>query len=295
MQIVPETPAIKRNFEQNVASVSNLGFFEQVWVQDTLHTNWVYLINQNQEILLRLPLTKKWGLRAYLQPLFLREFSIRHISNADFKALLQFLHGRAFVHLNFSLKRANNSSEVLSVGQGATLKTGTFQILEWTQGIDQIRTVYSENVRRNLKKSKGLSLQNISYAQFESFFTQEKGVNLGKLNRAAWQRLATLTALAQEKNQSFIGGVYDQDALVAVGLFFSYNGQLYFMKGTVNEAGKKKSALIFLIDTVLEKFADAHQSLDFVGSNQESIAAFYRKFGAKDAQYSIVKGRFPLV
>jgi hypothetical protein len=67
------------------------------------------------------------------------------------------------------------------------------------------------------------------------------------------------------------------------------------MKGTLNDAGKKTGALVYLIDAVLEKYADECRVLDFIGSNQESIASFYRKFGAKDYHYSIVKGRFPFV
>lgn len=295
MQIVSETPAIKRKFEQNVASHPNLGFFEQVWVQDILHANWEYLINQQQEILMRLPFTKKWGLKAYLQPLFLRELSFGVTSKTDVAEWLQFLQRRAFLHLNVSNEIANNSLTQHTTAQSLNLPKGLFQKLEWTQGIEQIRKGYSENIKRNLKKAKDLTLQSIPYAQFESFFTQEKGVNLGKLNESAWQRLEQLATFAQEKDQAYIFGAYDQKDLVAVGLFFSLNGQLYFMKGTVNDAGKKKSALIFLIDAVLEKFDDTHESLDFVGSNQESIAAFYRKFGAKDVPYSIVKGRIPFV
>jgi len=52
---------------------------------------------------------------------------------------------------------------------------------------------------------------------------------------------------------------------------------------------------VFLIDSVIEKFASSHEVLDFIGSNQEGIASFYRKFGAVDQKYSILKGRLPIV
>lgn len=67
------------------------------------------------------------------------------------------------------------------------------------------------------------------------------------------------------------------------------------MKGTLNAEGKEIGALVFVLDAVLEKSTTTHQSLDFIGSNQESIAQFYRKFGAKDAYYQVVKGLLPFV
>ena len=67
------------------------------------------------------------------------------------------------------------------------------------------------------------------------------------------------------------------------------------MKGTLNAAGKDIGALVFILDAVMEKSATTHRSLDFIGSNQESIAQFYRKFGAKDAYYQVVKGLLPFV
>jgi hypothetical protein len=123
----------------------------------------------------------------------------------------------------------------------------------------------------------------------------QKGENLGNLNAAAWQRLSHLFAVAQEKDAAICYGAFEQGSLVAVALFFNWNNKLYFMKGTLNAEGKEIGALVFVLDAVLEKSTTTHQSLDFIGSNQESIAQFYRKFGAKDAYYQVVKGLLPFV
>lgn len=172
---------------------------------------------------------------------------------------------------------------------------GKFQALQLGKPIDELRQGYSENIKRSLKKAKELKMAEVSCATFQAFFIAQKGENLGNLNAAAWGRLEKLVALAQTKESAYCFGAFDQEQLVAVGLFFKWKDQLYFMKGTLNEAGKKKGGLVFLIDSVIEKFCLDLQTLDFIGSNQESIAAFYRKFGAKDQTYGIIKGRIPLV
>jgi hypothetical protein len=286
MRIQAEHPDLRRQYEQIVASDARFGFFAQVWVQDSLHPQWQYILNADEQLLLRIPVVKKFGLSAHLQPLFIRSLDITGSNHKeDLAALLVFLKKRNFLHLNISLPQ----------GSQFPLAIGKFQVLQLGKPIDELRQAYSENVKRSLKKAKNLTLFTISFTAFHSFFTEQKGENLGNLNATAWLRLRTLFANAHEKEQAFCVGVLSNTELLAVGLFFKFQQELYFMKGTLNAQGKEKGALVFLIDGVIEKHIDECTSLDFIGSNQESIAAFYRKFGAKDQNYGIIKGRIPLV
>lgn len=286
MRIVAEHPDLRRQYEQIVASQKRFGFFSQIWVQDALHPNWVYVLNDQHQILLRLPVVRKFGLKAYLQPLFIRDLDLlADLSAAQCNDLTTFLRRRSFLHLNISI----NYNE-LRGGQ-----TGKFQKLELSRDIDLLRAGYSENVKRSLKKAKDLQLQEISFSDFQSFFIKQKGEDLGNLNAAAWLRLEKLAAAASKKDSFYCCGTYAQKELLAVGLFFKWKKQLYFMKGTLNDQGKKCGALVFLIDAVLEKHVPSFEALDFIGSNQESIAAFYKKFGAVDHRYMIIKGRVPFV
>lgn len=286
MHIVAEHPDLRRQYEQIVASQKRFGFFSQIWVQDALHPNWVYVLNDQHQILLRIPVVRKFGLKAYLQPLFIRDLDLlADLSAAQCNDLTTFLRRRSFLHLNISI----NNNE-LRGGQ-----TGKFQKLELAGDIDLLRAGYSENVKRSLKKAKDLQLQEISFSDFQSFFIKQKGEDLGNLNAAAWLRLEKLAAAASKKDSFYCCGTYAQKELLAVGLFFKWKKQLYFMKGTLNDQGKKCGALVFLIDAVLEKHVPSFEALDFIGSNQESIAAFYKKFGAIDHRYMIIKGRVPFV
>lgn len=286
MRIVAEHPDLRRQYEQIVASQKRFGFFSQIWVQDALHPNWVYVLNDQHQILLRIPVVRKFGLKAYLQPLFIRDLDLlADLSAAQCNDLTTFLRRRSFLHLNISI----NNNE-LRGGQ-----TGKFQKLELSGDIDLLRAGYSENVKRSLKKAKDLQLQEISFSDFQSFFIKQKGEDLGNLNAAAWLRLEKLAAAASKKDSFYCCGTYAQKELLAVGLFFKWKKQLYFMKGTLNDQGKKCGALVFLIDAVLEKHVPSFEALDFIGSNQESIAAFYKKFGAVDHRYMIIKGRVPFV
>jgi hypothetical protein len=282
MHFANEHPGLRRNYEQLVASQDRIGFFDQIWVQDILHPTWQYLLNEQQEPILRMPFVKKYGLKAYLQPLFLRSLPVL---NALSRKEISYLEANWFLHLN--LQFTESKEEFKNQGQ--------YQKLHWDDGIEEIRKEYADNHRRILKKAKNLELRPIEYTSFQGFFIAQKGERLGNLSPVAWKRLASLHSAAKEREQAFCVGVFLDDRLVAAGLFFRYQQQLYFMKGTLNERGKAVGALVFLIDAVLEQFASECTTLDFVGSNQASIANFYRKFGAKDHYYQVLKGRWPFV
>ena len=282
MHFANEHPGLRRKYEQLVASQDRIGFFDQIWVQDILHPTWQYLLNEQQEPILRIPLVKKYGLKAYLQPLFLRSLPVL---NALSRKEISYLEANWFLHLN--LQFTESKEEFKNQGQ--------YQKLHWDDGIEEIRKEYADNHRRILKKAKNLELRPIEYTSFQGFFIAQKGERLGNLSPVAWKRLASLHSAAKEREQAFCVGVFLDDRLVAAGLFFRYQQQLYFMKGTLNERGKAVGALVFLIDAVLEQFASEYTTLDFVGSNQASIANFYRKFGAKDHYYQVLKGRWPFV
>jgi hypothetical protein len=251
-------------------------------VQDILHPTWQYLLNEQQEPILRMPFVKKYGLKAYLQPLFLRSLPLL---NALSRKEISYLEANWFLHLN--LQFTESKEEFKNQGQ--------YQKLYWDAGIEEIRKGYADNHRRILKKAKNLELRPIEYQCFQDFFIAQKGERLGNLTASAWQRLAALVSAAKKMDQGMCFGVFDGSDLLAVGLFFRLEQQLYFMKGTLNERGKAVGALVFLIDAVLEQFASECTTLDFVGSNQASIANFYRKFGAKDHYYQVLKGRWPFV
>jgi hypothetical protein len=77
--------------------------------------------------------------------------------------------------------------------------------------------------------------------------------------------------------------------LIASGAFISHKDTSYFLKGTATPEGKKLGAMYAMIDSEISSVQETHQTLDFVGSNNESIAQFYRKFGAQDKSYGILK------
>ena len=61
------------------------------------------------------------------------------------------------------------------------------------------------------------------------------------------------------------------------------------MKSGVTDNGKSKGAMHLLFDYFIRQNSGKHYLLDFGGSSVDSVARFYKNFGAKDCLYLQVK------
>ena len=63
------------------------------------------------------------------------------------------------------------------------------------------------------------------------------------------------------------------------------NDRIVYLKGFTSSEGKKCGAMHFLFDFLIHELSNKRKVLDFGGSNVESVARFYKGFGAKDCLY----------
>jgi hypothetical protein len=202
-------------------------------------------------------------------------------SDATYAELIPFLSSSArYIQLNFTEVNEFPSSDV-----------GQFQQLDLQPSIQELRGDYSTNAKRLLKKvPETYRMETLdSPTEFVSFFKQQKGEELIGFTEAVWKRLSDLLEATKQHGHLSIYAMKENDDVIAAGVFISFKGTCYFLKGTATPEAKKNGAMYSLLDQVISAMQSTHHSLDFVGSNNEAIAQFYRKFGAKDQAYSVLK------
>jgi hypothetical protein len=157
--------------------------------------------------------------------------------------------------------------------------------------MEELRSAYSSNAKRLLKKIPAtyrLEALN-SPIDFVSFFKLQKGEELKGFTSEVWTRLLDFLNETKQYGLLSIYAIKEKDELIAAGAFISFKGTCYFLKGTATAEAKKNGAMYFLLDEVISVIQPTHHTLDFVGSNNEAIAQFYRKFGATNKTYSVLK------
>jgi hypothetical protein len=116
-----------------------------------------------------------------------------------------------------------------------------------------------------------------------------KGEDISHLKSSDLLRLSEFLKEVENRKKSIIIGAYLNEELIAAAYFIENKNSLYFMKGTSNSIGRKEGVLYNIIDFVIKSYSEKKSRLDFVGSNNKSIADFYKKFGASDKFYQIYK------
>jgi hypothetical protein len=264
-----------------VASDEQLDFFSLSWVQDMLHKEWEMLCDDDGNYILNIPKGLKFGFSYRLQPFFIRSLHVSSKCQVDLNEIVQFLKASAsFVQLN-----------VDSENQEVFQSFGKFQVLDLSNDLEGIKSKYATNAKRILKKipTEFNFGESTNVSEFISFFRKQKGEELRGFTSDVWQRLTNLLEETQLRDMSRIRTVHLNGLLIASGAFISHKGTSYFLKGTATPEGKKLGAMYALIDQEISSIQETHHTMDFVGSNNEAIAQFYRKFGAVDKSYGILK------
>lgn len=281
MKLLASQHIDKRKWDQMVASDEQLDFFSLSWVWDILHPNWEMLCDDAGNYLGPVPVASTFGLSYRLQPFFIRSLNFATSSDVSYAELVPFISTSArYIQLNFTEVNEFPSSDV-----------GQFQLLDLQPSIQELRADYSTNAKRLLKKiPETYRMETLdSPTEFVSFFKQQKGEELIGFTEAVWKRLSDLLEATKQHGHLSIYAMMENDDVIAAGVFISFKGTCYFLKGTATPEAKKNGAMYSLLDQVISAMQSTHHSLDFVGSNNDAIAQFYRKFGAKDQTYSVLK------
>ena len=278
VQIINHKELDKVIWDKKICASASPSFFMLSWVLDILHPNWDALVYLNYEAFMPIPKAQKYGLTYVFQPKFIRSLSIFN-ENEDQRELII----RAFketyslvnINLDFELKESNSN--------------GVFQKLSIPSSRELLQIAYSKNALRVISKLDVEIEYKLFYdaGTFIEFFKKIK--NIKSLKSNSYTKLNQLiNETLKRENGKLIAGFYKGE-MIACGFFIFFLKQVFFLKGTVNKIGREKGAFYGLIDFVLQSLIGRFEHFDFVGSNDKGVSDFFRKFGAQDFNYSILK------
>ena len=278
VQIINHKELDKVIWDKKISASASPSFFMLSWVLDILHPNWDALVYLNYEAFMPIPKAQKYGLTYVFQPKFIRSLSIFN-ENEDHRAAIIAIFRETYslvnINLDFELKESNSN--------------GVFQKLSIPCSRELLHNAYSKNAIRVISKLDVEIEYKLIYdaGTFINFFKNIK--NIKSLKSNSYVKLHQLISeTLKRENGKLIAAFYNGE-MIACGFFIFFQKQVYFLKGTVNKIGREKGAFYGLIDHVLQSLLGNFEQLDFVGSNDKGVANFYRKFGAQDFHYSILK------
>jgi hypothetical protein len=161
--------------------------------------------------------------------------------------------------------------------------------LDLINSYDKIRSNYSTNLKRNLKKAEKspvTPVKNIKPENVINLFRQNKGKYLGNLTEDDYQLLRRLIYVMIYKRIGEVVGAYSEMNELCAGAFFIRdNKKVIFYFSATDAYAREHAAMPMIIDSYIRNNAHTHLTLDFEGSNDPNLARFYKSFGAKQISY----------
>jgi hypothetical protein len=274
---------IKTTEYNRVLEKTEMGVYAMSWYMNIVSVKWGIISNPQQKVFLPVAFKNRLGYDNVYQPFFCMFMVPVNIYEENFFTYLQILKEH-FHHVEMHLPFRYTGK--LPHGMIATDRIRQeVRIDSYTR----IHKNYSDNALRSIKKAGKAELQvqyNIKPELVVKEFSKNKGADIGDIKAEDFKRLNMLITASITHDKGFTIGCYNGDELLASAFFLKHDDRLVYLKGSVNEQGKKLGAMYFIFDEVIKELGHEYQLLDFGGSNIKSVAGFYHRLGGKDITYT---------
>ena len=218
---------------------------------------------------------RKWGVFPYIyQPYFCQQlgvFGTPSSATSSFISKIPWYFVRVHLNVNSYFGKPEGATELPNLVKKAPHKP----LLD-----------FNKDALKNIKKLQG---QNI-------YYTQTKDIHhILKLYKDAWGEKANLTwpvdyapfesACLSLLNQDMVYAclAHQGPELLGGAIFLKGKKRLHYVCAAPTESGRACGIMHGIVQHAMEHFPD--YDLDFEGSQIPSVAAFYKKFGAKNESY----------
>lgn len=286
-----------KKWDNCIAKSINGIVYAYSWYLDIVSPGWEALVYGDYETVMPLTHNQKYSVNYLAQPFFTQQLGIFSYNKIDEALIHSFIKGipKKYKFIEINLNKYNRIEEL----EGFSIKNNKTYELDLIENYENIFRKYKKNNIRNIRKAihnkisilKGLMPNDI----FDLVKTSGKipGVKEQHLNM-----LRQLIAAAIRYKSGYLYGAYNEhNTLCAVGFFVYSNHKACFILSVSSDEGKEHGAMFLLIDEFIKDFSNRNIILDFEGSNIESIARFYKGFGANPFSYSTIRANklpFPL-
>ena len=280
----------KHQWDQLIRSAPGGTLYGQSWYLDAVCPGWQALVSGDYSRLMPLTYGRKFGFSYLYQPFLSQQlgvFSRAHLKPQEVDEFLGAIPP-VFKLIEITLNDQNPPGPIFPVEKHTTCR------LNLNPAYSRIQEKYTENTRRNLKKAPLDNLRfrtNITLPEFLELLPKDKsaGAHILALNKNRPALLRLVPAMLN-RNAGMICGIKNRHGdLLAAALIAQDKGFHYYLAPTMNDEGRETRAMFYLIDRYIHLQAGLPAILDFEGSDIESVARFYKGYGAVESTYTSLR------
>lgn len=246
---------------------------------DAVNPGWAALIMGNYEWVMPLPIHQKWGISYLAQPWFCQQLGLFGPAQPDHLLLEAFLWRipRRFVLVDMNL---NHTNPLPPLSTWEVAPRHNYE-LTLNQSYDELYQGYKKNNRTNLRKARKYGLVIDQKVGVEEMILLKKRNEKVPISPQNYRHLSQLLHGLVQSGQANIWGTLDAEGdLLAAVCLVEGKRYLTYLLASSSEAGKHQRAMFFLIDEIIQAYANSQLVFDFEGSMIPGVARFYEGFGA---------------
>lgn len=275
----------KSKWDATIAECGNIYAFS--WYLDMVHPQWEALVEDDYQSVMPLTGGKKFGINYLYQPYFVQQLGVFSKEPVTPEKTNEFLNAIPNKY-RFAEIRLNENNSFDNDVQGVEYHRNV--LLDLNKDYEAIRAGYHQNTKRNLAKAEDNNLQLVTSVipyHVVALFRDNRGALLDKWGDAEYGVLTRLAQVAQQRNAAFMLGVNEKGIgqLICAAIFMKTNDRITFLFSGLTVEGKQRQAMTYLLDQVIQKYANQPMTFDFEGSDDENLARFYLGFGGTEAKY----------
>lgn len=286
-----------KKWDQAIDQAANGLVYAYSWYLDIVCAKqWGALVFDDYKWVMPLPWRKRMGLSYIYQPFCTPQLGVFGAQLPDQKCIDAF---HQEIPKSFHLvDQKMNIDHAVHIEHFASEHISYY--LDLNKDYESLCKEYSSHTRRSLRKAEKHSLEirsNLEPEEVIVLFKKNKGLDLKNISG---QDYALLLEVLRESSSrlacSNIGVFNTSGECIAAASFVFSHQKIYFLLSAINEEGKEKRAMYYLLDDFFRQYHSQTYTFDFEGSDIPGLARFYSGFGAIPKKYKrIYINKLPLV
>lgn len=257
--------------------------FAQSFYLNATCPNWEALIIGDYESIFPLTKSEKLGIAYLHQPAFTPQLGVYGNVNQQIEALLFNYITAKFKLIEIELNASNQFTSQYHIPK-------TTYIIDFKLPIKQ-----NQNTKRNITKAteNGLLFSKVEYNDVIELSKIYLNPFLSKTLHLSANTITKFNSLLQNAmntNNLYTFKVTDSaNNVKALAHFISNGKHTVYLKGTNFDKSENSGSMHLLTARAIQFFEDKSEFFDFGGGSKESLAQFYKGFGASPLNYSTIK------
>ena len=290
IKYLTHTQIDKKKWDLCISKSFNGIVYAYSWYLDIVSEDWEALIDGDYIRVMPLPAKRKFKIDYLIQPLFTQQlgvFSIDKLNSGMIKKFIDAIPAKyKYIALNL------NTNNKIDSGEYNTKSKSNYE-LDLIKHYELLKKSYSKNTLRNIKKAENNKItlsEGVTINDFIKLYEDNIGKAIEKFNEKEYNILRKIISYSLLHGQGKIIGAYtEHNNLCAAVFLLQTPHRIINLISVSSEEGKALSAMFYIFDNIIRTKSGKNRTLDFEGSNIESIARFYKGFGSTLCIYHSIK------